>query len=400
MEENIVPGAQQAQFIRIIVMFALFSQLIIHPVQGQDNPKNINISFDTQHFDTTLRKVGFLTYKGLKAMRIFTSPTRQTIPVMLKKIRFENGTIEFDAIPSEDNFEDEIAVNFHQKDQYNFESVYLRLQADETSQRDDAIQYTPFINGVNLWDMMKPFRGYAAIHNTEWNHIKLVISGLQMMVYVNDLTKPALKISRLEGNDSIGGISFDGDAYFANLVIKPNATEKLSSFEGPDWTDNDPSYMRKWMVSHPKTLEKGRELTADDFPTDTAEWQPIAAERRGLINLIRKFKGEQTSYPTERRYVWLKTTIRSLKRQRVGMQLGFNKEVYVFLNKRLIYIDKNSAEERLQKYPGGLLDIGNTEFELPLKEGNNELLIGIAVKNYGWGIIARIKSLDNLFIQN
>lgn len=400
MEKNIVPGAQQAQFIRIIVMFALFSQLIIHPVLGQDNPKNINISFDTQHFDTTQRKVGFLTYKGLKAMRIFTSPTRQTIPVMLKKIKFENGTIEFDAIPSEDNFEDEIAVNFHQKDQYNFESVYLRLQADETSQRDDAIQYTPFINGVNLWDMMKPFRGYAAIHNTEWNHIKLVISGLQMMVYVNDLTKPSLKISRLEGNDSIGGISFDGDAYFANLVIKPNATEKLSSFEGPDWTDNDPSYMRKWMVSHPKTLEKGRELTADDFPTDTAEWQPIAAERRGLINLIRKFKGEQTSYPTERRYVWLKTTIRSLKRQRVGMQLGFNKEVYVFLNKRLIYIDKNSAEERLQKYPGGLLDIGNTEFELPLKEGNNELLIGIAVKNYGWGIIARIKSLDNLFIQN
>jgi len=400
MEENIVPGAQQAQFIRIIVMFALFSQLIIHPVQGQDNPKNINISFDTRHFDTTQRKVGFLTYKGLKAMRIFTSPTRQTIPVMLKKIKFENGTIEFDAIPSEDNFEDEIAVNFHQKDQYNFESVYLRLQADETSQRDDAIQYTPFINGVNLWDMMKPFRGYAAIHNTEWNHIKLVISGLQMMVYVNDLTKPALKISRLEGNDSTGGISFDGDAYFANLVIKPNATEKLSSFEGPDWTDNDPSYMRKWMVSHPKTLEKGRELTADDFPTDTAEWQPIAAERRGLINLIRKFKGEQTSYPTERRYVWLKTTIRSLKRQHVGMQLGFNKEVYVFLNKRLIYIDKNSAEERLQKYPGGLLDIGNTEFELPLKEGNNELLIGIAVKNYGWGIIARIKSLDNLFIQN
>ena len=379
----------EKNLIRCIVIFVMFSQL----VHGQ------HITFNEQSFDTTQRKVSFLTYKGFKAMRIFASPTRQTNPVVLKKIKFKDGTIEFDAIPSPDNYEDEIAINFHQKDAYNFESVYLRLEKDESSQRDDAIQYTPFINGVNLWDMMKPFRGYANIHNEEWNHIKLVISGMQMRVYVNDLQKPTLKISRLEGNDSTGGISLDGEAYFANLVIKPGATENLPSLEGPDWTDNDPSYLRKWMVTNPKILAKGRELIADDFPTDSTKWESIVAERRGLINLIRKFKGELTSYPEDRRYVWLKTNIKSLKRQRVGMQLGFNKEVYVFVNKRLVYIDKNSAEERLQKYPGGLLDIANTEFELPLKQGDNEILIGIAVKNYGWGIIARIKSLDDLFIQ-
>ncbi|PYF76752.1 LamG domain-containing protein [Pedobacter nutrimenti] len=380
------------------VMFALFT-LFILPAHGQDNGKKIVVNFDARYFDTTQRKADFLTYKGFKAMKISKSPGRQTIPVGLKGITFQDGTIEFDAIPPSDNYNDGIAINFHQKDPFNFETVYLRLEPDETSQRDDAIQYTPYIHGVNLWDMMKPFRGYATIHNKEWNHIKLVISGLQMMVYVNDFKKPALKVSRLEGNDPTGGISFDGEAYFANLVIKPGATEQLSPLEGPDWTDNDPSYMRKWMVTAPKTLEKGRELTAEDLPSEATPWQPIDAERRGLINLIRRFKGELTSYPKERRYVWLKTTIRSLKQQHVGMQLGFNKEVYVFLNKRLIYIDKNSAEERLQKYPGGLLDIGNTEFDLPLKEGDNEVLIGIAAKNYGWGIMARIKSLDYLFIQ-
>ena len=74
--------------------------------------------------------------------------------------------------------------------------------------------------------------------------------------------------------------------------------------------------------------------------------------------------------------------------------------MYVFVNKRLVYIDKNSAEERLQKYPGGLIDIANTSFQLPLKKGDNEVLIGIAAKNYGWGIIARIMSLNDLFIEN
>jgi hypothetical protein len=385
--------------INFAIAVLIASASIAFPAKGQIVSKSSNLHFEKQRFDTGQRKIDFLTYKGFKAMRIFPSTARQTFPAVLKDFNFTSGTIEFDAMPAADDFNDAIAVNFHQADSYNYESVYLRPQDDESLQRDDAIQYTPFINGVNLWDMMKPFRGFANIKNTDWNHIKVVISGLQMMVYVNDLSKPTLRVSRLEGNHKSGSISFDGNAYFANLVVKLEVTENLPSAEGPDWTENDPSYLRKWLVSQPRILEKGRELSAEDLPADTTKWQRLVAERRGLINLIRAFKGELTSYPKDRRYVWLKTTIRSLHQQQVGMQLGFNKEVYVFVNKRMVYIDKNSAEERLQKYPGGLLDIGNTVFDLPLKKGDNEILIGIAAKNYGWGIIARIKSLDDLFLE-
>jgi hypothetical protein len=373
--------------------------LIAGSAQGQVKSAGSNRHFETAQFNPGQQKIDFVTYKGFKSMRIFPSATRQTFPVVLKDFNFTSGTIEFDAIPAADDFNDAIAVNFHQADPYNYESVYLRLQNDESLQRDDAIQYTPFINGVNLWDMMKPFRGFADIKNTQWNHIKVVISGLQMLVYVNDLSKPTLRVPRLEGNHHSGSISFDGNAYFANLVIRPGVTENLAPSEGPDWTENDPAYLRKWLVSQPQTLGKGRELTAEDLPADTAKWQPLLAERRGLVNLIRTFKGELTSYPKDRRYVWLKTTIRSLRQQQVGLQLGFNKEVYVFVNKRMVYLDKNSAEERLQKYPGGLLDIANTAFDLPLKKGDNEIMIGIAAKNYGWGIMARIKSLDDLFLE-
>jgi len=347
--------------------------------------KSIIIPFEASRFDTSQRKAMFMNAKGMKIMMISPSATRNTTPVTLKGLNFTNGTIEFDARPSEGDVDDAITINFHQRDVFNFESLYLRIQADETLQRADAIQYSPYIHGVNLWDIMTPYRGYALIHNKDWNHFKLVISGLQMLVYVNS-NKPTLSISRLEGNTTAGSISFDGEATFANLVIKPGQTEGLSPDAGMDLTDNDPTYVRKWEVTKPRFIAMNQELTAADLPTDTTQWQPIVAERRGLINLNRKFEGpEFTSYPKSRRYVWLRTTIRSDKKQNVKLQLGFNKEVYVFINKELLYIDKNEAGELYQKYPGGRLDVSNTSFNVPLKEGPNELMIGIAVKDYGWG---------------
>jgi hypothetical protein len=36
---------------------------------------------------------------------------------------------------------------------------------------------------------------------------------------------------------------------FANLAIKPDQTEKVSPSEGPDWTDNDPTYLRNAQIS-------------------------------------------------------------------------------------------------------------------------------------------------------
>jgi hypothetical protein len=362
--------------------------------------KTINIPFEANRFDTSGRKAVFTNKNGANIMTIGVTPTRQTIPVTLRGFQFTNGTIEFDAMPADDP-QDMIAINFHQKDIYNHESLYLRTQLDESPQRDNAIQYTPFIHGINMWDMYKAFRGYALIYNKSWNHFKLVINGLQMMVYVNSPNQPTLRISRLEGNQTTGLISFDGSAMFKNLVIKPGATEGLSPAEGLDWSENDPTYIRQWQVTNPQLLGDGMELSEKNLPSDTVTWQPIATERRGLVNLVRKFEGpELTSYPKSRRYVWLKTYINSLDEQKVKLQLGFNKEVYVFMNRRLLYTDKNEAGMLYNKYPGGLLDIANTSFFLPLQKGKNELLIGVAVQNYGWGIAARVESLKNIFISS
>jgi len=363
--------------------------------------KVIRIPFVASRFDTTYRKAEFITYEGVQAMKIQPFNTRQTRPVTLKDFNFTNGTIEFDAALPKGEYENEIAINFHQHDIYNFESLYLRTQDDESVQRNDAIQYTPVINSVNLWDIMTPFRGYAPIHNEGWNHFKLVVSGAQMLVYINGDEKPTQSVSRLEGGYSTGSISFDGEAIFANLVIKPDQTEGLSPVAGIDVTDNDPNYIRHWQVSYPRIQQKGSEMTEDSLPKDTVKWMPIAAERRGLINLNRRFGSpELTSYPVHNRYVWLKTNIKSTVNKVVKLDLGFNKEMVVFANERLIYRGKNDWDAINEKNPDGRLAITNLTLEVLVKPGDNEILIGVASPLYGWGVMARVENERGLTIAN
>ncbi|OOQ60208.1 hypothetical protein [Mucilaginibacter pedocola] len=360
--------------------------------------KPLNIPFEPARWDTTMQKVEFTTYKGAKAMKILPGNKQ----VLLKDVTFTNGTIEFDTQPVDVTKSGFLSIYFRRQDAKESELVYLRCAKDETAQRNDAIQYAPIIHGVNLWDLMPHYQGSAPIKNEDWNHFKLVISGQQMKVYLNNMEKPVLEIPRLESNATAGGLAFDGQAYFANLVIKPNQIEWLSPQPGADLTNHDINYIRRWDVTASQFLEKGRELLREDLPTDTTKWQPIVAERRGLINLTRVYGGIENrggGVQNKNRYVWLKTKIRCAKAQTVKMQLGFSDEVYVFINGGLIYTDKNQYPQPIRKYPDGRMDIANSTFEIPLKEGDNELVIGVSAYFYGWGIAARMMNMEGITVQ-
>jgi len=48
------------------------------------------------------------------------------------------------------------------------------------------------------------------------------------------------------------------------------------------------------------------------------------------------------------------------------------------------------------KEPDGRLSIENTYFTVPLNQGDNELLIGVANDFFGWGIVARFDKMEGL----
>ena len=301
---------------------------------------------------------------------------------------FSNGTIVFDAEPVAGPFS---GIYFRQADDKQGEYFYLRTARAGNIYANDAVQYAPIVKGVNLWDLYDHYQAPALIKKNDWNHIKLVVSGFQMRVYVNDMLKPALEIPRLEGNGKQGYIAFEGEFLLANLTIKPNETEGLSANEGVDLTNYNANYIRQFIISSPVELPGGRELNRDDLPKTDTLFQSISADRAGLINITRKYGPSST-----RRYVWLKAKVNSDKDQTVQMRLGFSDEVWVFVNQKLTYVDKNLYFEDMRKYPNGRISIENSQFPVRFNSGENEILIGVSNDFFGWGIIARLESMEGL----
>jgi len=330
----------------------------------------------------------FLQYRSVPSLRLLSSKDT----VILKDLRFTNGIIEYDIEPEDKDF---TGFFFRRQGSRESEYFYLRVFAAGLPGIMAAVQYTPIVGGVNLWNLLPYCQGPASFTLGQWNHIKLVISGAQMLVYVNDLRHPALEIAQLEGNTTVGSLGFNGKAIIANLVVTPDATEGLSPTGGFDPFYNDPRYLRQWSASGPLPLPKGRELTTGDLPKEGTVWTRIEAERRGLVNLTRLF-----GTSGNRRVVWLKCRLKVPEAQNRRIDFGFTDEVWIFLNGKLALVDKNFFDEILCKQPRARCSTENTSFNLPFQAGENDLLIGIANESFGWGVIARFDTMDGIRVLN
>lgn len=345
-----------------------------------------SIAMKPDNWEFQSQKVEFQEYKGKPAIKILPGAGQ----VVLKGVDFTNGTIEFDLEPLDSRF---VNVYFRWQNANENECFYFRTARAGDTTAGDAVQYAPTLGGINIWDLLGHFQSKAGFQKQTWNHVKLVVAGTQMRAYVNSSTRPTLEIPRLEGNVTNGKIAFEGEAIITNLVIKANATEGLPTTAGTDPTDTDPRYLRQWQLSQPKIIPPGIDFSYDLLPKPETAWTPLEAERHALLNVTRKF-GKADA----RRIIWLKTKLKTATAQTRRLALGFSDEVWVLINGKLLYVDKNWYLHPIRKEPEGRCAIENTSFNLPLVAGENELLIGIANDFYGWGLVARIDRLDGISV--
>lgn len=307
--------------------------------------------------------------------------------VILKNFDFKDGTIEFDAEPA---IRSMAPLLFRWNDTANTECFYLRSYRAGNSRANDAVQYAPVIKGAWLWDMYHHYQAGADLKANEWNHVKLVVSGKQMRAYVNDMINPVLVVPQLEADVTNGTIGFGGEMVITNLVIKPGQVEGIDPTEGMDEALNDKRLIRNWQVTMPVNIPPGVDFSNDLYPTKETRWEPIKSERKGLVNLSRKFgKSER------RRIVWLKTTIHSGAATNKLLDLGYSDEIWVQLNGKLVFTGKNDYRLPIRKEPDGRISLDNGSASLPLLAGDNELLIGVANDFFGWGLIARLQMKES-----
>lgn len=366
---------------------------------AENQNQEIRIPMEAALWEYDSSAVEFVTHRNVQAAKAKNGGGYQ---IFLKDHVFSNGTIEFDVELTGMGFP---GINFRiSENRKNAENFYIRSFGPVNPATRTTLQYAAVIDGMSIWDLTDEYQAGAVIHQEGWNRVKLVISGKQMKAYVNDMTKPALTVPELEGWWESCSISLSGNVIYANLVIKPDAVEGLGPKAGYVYGSNDTRYLRNWLVSPPVDFPFGKEvimplpsmygrLVQSELPDSTVQWSAITAESRGIINLSREFGHVEND---ARRLAWLKTTIHSDKTQERTLDLGFSDEVWVFINGRILYVDQNYYGTPGQKDPDGRCTIENASIKLPLLEGDNEILIGLANYFYGWGIIARLDRTDGL----
>jgi len=376
----------------VVGMVLLFSIGAHGQRKGKSNTKTLSFPLTEKNWTPRSENVQFVDYKSTKAVR---SSNEDSFEIVLKDVEFSVGTIEYDVELKGRGFP---GINFHWDESTgNSEVYYLRYFGQLSPLSRTTMQYAAFMDGVNLWDLTDEYQAAAVLTENEWNHIKLVISENQMKVYVNNMDRAALHVPVLEGVTKTGKITLNGDVIYANFKITPNATEDVAQGIGYDPTYNDPNYLRNWEVQEPIAFSTGKDpmqqintspgVVIDPAYFDaTKTWSPITAKHRGMVNLTERFGATETG---DRRLTWLRTTFTSQEEQDKLLRMGFSDEVWVFINGQPLHQNKNYYGSPGMKEPRGRCTLENTKFKVPLKEGENEILIGLSNYFFGWGLIAR-----------
>lgn len=307
---------------------------------------------------------------------------------------FGDGTIEFDIKPLSDEMP---GIRFRQAPDGSADMLYIRV-GPNCPAAQDCLQYLPLTATRILWDMYPQYQAPAPIQPDAWNHIRLVVAGRRMKVYVNRQPEPSLVVDRLQGNHDAGAVALEGKALYANLTIDAGETGDAVVAQTGALVD-DPTLLSQWELSTAAPLRHPGEPTMGDAPA--SGWQRIAPEQGGLVNLARRFPATQRGAP--RQYAWLRTEVTADAAQVRHVAIGYLREATVFVNGVQVFSGKNLYNvPGGRQMPDGRLDLRNGSFRLPLKRGRNEVVVAIDANTpdmrgrYGWGLKMKLDTVDGL----
>jgi len=137
------------------------------------------------------------------------------------KLNFKDGTIEAD-MAWQGKQGGYIGLAFRIKDAHHYQVVYFRPESTGTI---NAIQYMPEKKTeFNWWDYeAAKYQAKATLPLHNWFHIKMVIKGNMVTVYVANQSKPAMVYSAMDSSLQSGSVGYwlgnSEVGAFKNLVV-------------------------------------------------------------------------------------------------------------------------------------------------------------------------------------
>ena len=340
----------------------------------------IDVPFDSSHWTMNAPHAAFVEYLGRPSVRLGGGSA------LLKNVQFQDGTIEVDVSGTTSGF---AFLVFRAASANDGEDVYLRMGLSGTP---DAVQYMPMYGGLGSWKLYHGpgYTASAVFDARAWTHLRVEVEGRRATVFVGDATVPTLVVSELKGGRNAGAIGvFEGTpggssdgVLFSNFRYTPRAPVVTPDAAAPS---TSAGVIRHWSLSAAVPVDRS---TIDSLPSvarsDRTGWQSVEAEPNGVLNFAR-----YRAMAGSRTLVVARTVIHADRAEMRRLTFGYSDDVTIFLNGRPLYTGRNGYQAR---YPSslGLMTLDDAVY-LPLRAGDNELLLAVAEVFGGWGITARLE---------
>ncbi|UCD75730.1 MAG: SMP-30/gluconolactonase/LRE family protein [Phycisphaerales bacterium] len=317
--------------------------------------------------------------------RIVTHLDRQTLagPAFLKDVQFENGVIEVDiAVTGERSYP---GITFHMRGPGNHEEVYVRPH--RAGLYPDAVQYTPVFNGIGSWQLYsgEGFTAPAEIPTDEWVKLKLEVKGTQARVFLGESDLPVLVVNELKHGPGVGTIGLtapaDRTAYFSNFRYR---SDDGLVFDPPPQVTPPMGMIRQWEISQAfEASQLDLEQTPNAQGLADITWTSVEGEPGGLVDIGRHVG--RTGGPVD--CVYARTTLHADADELRTIGFGYSDAVVMFLNGQIVFLGNSAYRQRDPSFLGivGL----NDNVYLPLKKGDNELLLAVVESFGGWGFMCQ-----------
>jgi len=334
------------------------------------------VGFESDHWDLAGARVA----EHLGRQALMGSAT-------LRDVEFSDGVIEFDvAVTGARSYP---GVTFRTQPDGSWERFYIRPHRAGSVPPPlypDVLQYVPAFHRVDSWQLYngEGCTAPATIPREQWFHVRIEVAGSQARVFVGDSTREALTIHHLAHGRRAGGIGLmgpaDGSAWFSDFSWRPDTSLRL---DPPPFTDAAPGILREWRVSRPfPALSLDLEKTPEQQGLGDPGWQVLTAAPDGLVDIARLHPRSGTPDA-----VFARTILRAERERTFKLNLGYSDIVSVFLNGRLVFTGDSRYMGRDPSFLGivGFFDT----ILLPLRKGENELLLAVAEVSGGWGFKAQ-----------
>lgn len=369
------------------------------PMENIIPPQGTIIPFDSSlwHFKGNVQVEEYLGQTALNLGIKKTEKPGGLAVALLKGIDFQEGIIEYDVAFGETRTF--AGLRFRGQPDSKYETFYMRAHQ---SGNPDANQYMTVYNEIDSWqlDYGEQYSTPKKYSFNEWMHVKIVVSGKLADIYIKEMETPALTVALSSATESgqlgLWGLNLGGDVRFANFSVKKAVApviKGIAVLEKPA----KPSSVLSWSVSNTFSEQLLMDkIMLSETDTTGLKFQTLKSEFTGITKLA-KLHGLAEGKDT----VFAKVVITSTMDQVKKFDFGFSNKVKVYLNKQILFAGSDLYMSRDYRFLGtiGFYD----SVYLPLKKGNNELLLAVtaSVKNPtgGWGIQARFDNLEGITLQ-